>query len=53
MASVKLCKILTPAIEIQRWNTRELSQFSFDRPLHAAVARVTAGVSSSKSCKRL
>ena len=38
---------LTPAIEIQGSNARERTQLSFDRPLHAAIARMTAGVSPS------
>ena len=38
---------LTPAIEIQGSNAGERTQLSFDRPLHAAIARVTAGVSPS------
>jgi polyhydroxyalkanoate synthase len=38
---------LTPAMDKQGSNARERSRLSFDRPLHAAIARLTAGLSPS------
>ena len=36
---------MTPAIEKQGSDASERPRLSFDRPLHAAIARLTAGLS--------